>query len=171
MRKLAPIVLALALACTTSVKPPVPDGKGASGGSDDAGSPRGHGDASTPGGAGGLSSGTSTSPGASSPTAGDQKLPLELTLSQKCAEPNQTMRATAATEPRSRLGFVASYRDDNYFPDFTYVEAAMNPTGTYTWSWVVKPDTPRGEALVTVVAAKEGRGGARKARFRVADSC
>lgn len=168
MRKIALLLLALVVGCTSSTGTRSANPKAVSPGADstERSSPAAD-DSLTPGATGSPSRGISGSP--SDP--GTQEFPLELTVAPACATRNQTMRATAVTEPQTRLGFVASYSDDNYVPDFTYVESAANPTGTYTWIWVLKPDTPLGEGLVTVVAAKEGRGGARKARFLVAEKC
>lgn len=100
-------------------------------------------------------------------------MPLEVTLSKTCARPGDQMQATAETLPRSKLAFTAHYEedDDGYVPDFQYVEDEMNPTGTYTWTWVIKPSVDPGEALVTVVAAKDDKGASYNAPFRVSRSC
>jgi len=105
--------------------------------------------------------------------AAHNTMPLDVTLSATCARPGDTMHATAETPPSSKLAFTAAYEEDDhgYVPDFHYVEDEMNPTGTYTWTWVIKPNIDPGEALVTVVAAKNDKGASFNAPFRVARSC
>lgn len=96
---------------------------------------------------------------------------LSVTLSAACATPGQTMQATAVTEPGSKLAFAAGYSDNDFVPNHAYVPGEANPTGTFTWSWQITPTTPRGDAVVYTVAAKEDRGASYKSPFRVADSC
>lgn len=98
-------------------------------------------------------------------------MPLTVSLSASCAQPGQTMRATAETLPGSKLAFVAAYSDNDFVPNFTYVPAEGNPTGTFTWAWEITPTTPRGDAMVNVVSSKGKKGASFKAPFRVADSC
>ncbi|MDX1450225.1 MAG: hypothetical protein R3246_14325, partial [Acidimicrobiia bacterium] len=102
-------------------------------------------------------------------------MPLDVTLNKECATPGTVMEATATTLPDSKLAFAASYADNDFVPNFTYVPAEGNPTGTFTWTWEITPAHPRGDALVTVVAAKRGkkqnRGASYEAPFVVADRC
>lgn len=116
-------------------------------------------------------------PGRSAGPADHNTMPLVVTLNRTCATPGTLMQATAETVHESRLAFAASYADNSFTPNFTYVPAEGNPTGTFTWSWEITPQHPRGDALVTVVAAKDGdgdedaRGASYEAPFRVADHC
>lgn len=105
--------------------------------------------------------------------AAHNTMPLDVRLSRTCARPGDQMQATAKTLPWSKLAFAANYEEDDqgYVPDFQYVEDEMNPTGTYTWTWVIRPSIDPGEALVTVVAAKDDKGASYNAPFRVSRSC
>jgi hypothetical protein len=98
-------------------------------------------------------------------------MPLTVTLGADCATPGQVMSATAETLPGSKLAFAAAYSDNDFVPSFAYYPGETNVTGTVTWTWEITPNTPRGDAVVTVVAAKEKKGASYKAPFRVADAC
>lgn len=98
-------------------------------------------------------------------------MPLSVRLNTTCAMPGQTMQATATTLEGSKLAFAAAYSDNDFVPNFTYVPGEGNPTGTFTWTWQLSPTTPKGDAVVTVVAAKDDKGASYKAGFRVSDSC
>jgi hypothetical protein len=98
-------------------------------------------------------------------------MPLRVTLSATCATPGQAMQATAETLPGAKLAFAAGYSDNDFPPNFTYVPGEGNPTGTFTWTWEITPTTPRGNAVVMVVAGKDDQGASYKAPFRVANSC
>ncbi|HVL33031.1 MAG TPA: hypothetical protein VM600_05555, partial [Actinomycetota bacterium] len=64
-----------------------------------------------------------------------------------------------------------AYSDNSLVPDFSYVPAEGNPSGTFTWTWVIRPDIPPGESLLTVVAAKGNKGASYDRPFRIARSC
>lgn len=98
-------------------------------------------------------------------------MPLQVTLSRSCVRPGEEMQATAVTLPASKLAFAAAYSDNSIVPDFTYTPAEANPTGTFTWTWVIRPTIPPGDALVSVVAAKDDRGASFEAPFRIARAC
>lgn len=97
-------------------------------------------------------------------------MPLEVTMAN-CMKPGDTAEATAISSKGAKLAFTASYRDNNFVPDFTYIEGSANPTGTFTWRWLLRPDTPPGDALLTAVAAKDGKGASFDHPFRVARTC
>jgi hypothetical protein len=98
---------------------------------------------------------------------------ISLSLNATCATPGQTMRAEVATIPGATLALTSYYESNNgYTPDLQYVPGEADPSGTFTWTWVLKPDTPLGRAKVTALAGKSGRGGASASRyFLVARSC
>lgn len=119
----------------------------------------------------GSGAGEGSGSGAGGAHDGRNTLPLEVTLNRSCARPGDVMQAEAVTVPEALMGFAAAYSDNDYAPDFTYVPAETNVTGTFTWTWTLKPDTPKGDAELTVLAAKGDRNSTVRVPFRVAASC
>jgi hypothetical protein len=97
-------------------------------------------------------------------------MPLEATINRTCARVGDEMSSTATTVKNAQLAFSAGYTDNSLVPDFTFVPKESNPTGTYTWTWVIRPMRP-GPANLSVVASKDGKGAAYNIPFRVAEKC
>lgn len=104
--------------------------------------------------------------------ASHSNIPLTVRLSSECVTPGGTMSATAETVKDAGLGFTAAYPDNTQVPDFTFVPRNANPTGTFTWTWTVKPTIPPGDALLTVVAYTDNEHSATYDKpFRIARAC
>lgn len=103
--------------------------------------------------------------------AAENTMALRVTLNRTCARVGDDMEAIAVTEKGSKLAFAAAYSDNTLVPDFTYVPGDANPTGTYTWRWIIRPDISPGDAILTVVASKGQRGATFNQPFRIATSC
>lgn len=117
----------------------------------------------------------STASGSPSPLpsgpAAHNTIPLTVSLNRLCARTGDEMRAVVATLAGAQIALAAAYSDNTLVPDFTYVPKDANTTGTYTWAWVIRPDVPEGDALLTVVVSKEGKGASYNQPFRVARTC
>jgi hypothetical protein len=98
-------------------------------------------------------------------------MPLAVTMQRSCGVPGDTMSAKAVTVPGASLSFAAAYSDNSLPPDFHYVAFAENTSGSFTWTWVLRPTIPPGDALLVVVAAKGNRGASFNLPFRVARAC
>lgn len=98
-------------------------------------------------------------------------LPLDVTLNRHCARRGDTMEAKAVSPPDTTFAFAAAYSDNDLIPDFTWVRGEANPTGTFTWTWVIRPTIPDGAAQLTVVASKDDKGASWNEPFRIASSC
>lgn len=95
---------------------------------------------------------------------------LKATINRTCARVGDEMSSTATTEKGAQIGFSAGYADNTLIPDFFFVPKDSNPTGTATWTWVIRPMRP-GPANLSVVASKDGKGAAYNIPFRVAERC
>lgn len=99
-------------------------------------------------------------------------MPFAVIMSATCARPGDQMRVDVVTLAGAQVGFAAAYSDNNVVPDIFWVRGEANPTGSVTWTWVIKPTTPPGDAWLEVVAAKKpNKGATYEGRFRVAASC
>jgi hypothetical protein len=109
---------------------------------------------------------------ASKAGAQDHSLPLTVTLNKTCAHPGDTMIAKATTVPHATMAFVASYAKRTT-PDYTWVPDDANASGSFTWTWILRPDVPKGAAQLKVVAglASENRGATDTKPFVVALTC
>lgn len=99
-------------------------------------------------------------------------MPLTVTLNRTCAEHGDEMVSEAVTTAGAQLTFAAGYSSSNDLPpDFEYVPKEANATGSHTWRWVIRPDIRPGDAILSVVASKEGKGASYNIPFRIAASC
>jgi len=98
-------------------------------------------------------------------------MPLDVKLNRTCARVGDDMSAAATTLPGAQIAFAAAYSDNTLVPDFTYVPKDENATGSYTWRWVIRPDIPEGDAILTVVVSKNGKGASFNQPFRIAHTC
>lgn len=177
MRRL-PLILVLSLAAACGRGPTTPNRTGevaASGSSptatatatDASGAPTtGSSNGTTPAAKGSKKTGGFPSPGPNPRNT----LPLTVTINRKCAKPGDEMSSTATTVKGAQLAFSAGYADNSLIPDFTFVPKESNVTGTYTWTWVIRP-MRSGDAMLSVVASKEGKGAAFNIPFKVAQAC
>lgn len=97
-------------------------------------------------------------------------MPLTVTLARDCVPPGGEMRAHVQTLPRAKLAFGVVY-DDGGPPDYVPSLVKADDEGRYTWTWVVRPTAPEGDALLSVVATKGDKGGSYDQWFRVSPSC
>lgn len=127
--------------------------------------------------------GIGSHPGSSAPSAKattpaskggahDRSLPLTVTLNKSCAHPGDTMIAKATTVPHATMAFVASYAKRTT-PDYTWVPEDANASGSFTWTWILRPDVPKGAAQLKVVAglSSQNRGATNTKTFVVALTC
>jgi hypothetical protein len=126
------------------------------------------------GGTAGATAGSSVEPNPFVPSPGPARhntMPLRVTLNRHCARAGDQMAATAQTLEGAALGFAAAYSNNDIAPDFTYVSGEANPTGTFTWTWVIRPTIPAGSAFLSVVAEKAPKGASWDEPFRIANEC
>lgn len=103
--------------------------------------------------------------------------PLSVSLSATCVERGDELLVTATSTKNAGLGFAAGYSkpppgQPKTVPDFMYFDHESNPTGTITWSFVIRPTIPYGPGVVKVVAnGADGRGAFVALDIEVAPSC
>lgn len=108
----------------------------------------------------------------SNPTVKVNDFPLAMHLNTACATPGSKMQAMVVTVPASQLAFASYYTADNsYTPDIAMVPSESNVSGSFTWTWILKPTTPLGQAVVKVLAAKNQKAASATGYFRVARTC
>lgn len=103
--------------------------------------------------------------------------PLTVALSATCVQRGDELIVTAETLPDSGIGFAVGYSEppegaERFVPDYAYFDRASNPTGTISWSFVVRPTTPHGPGVVKVVASTpDGRGAFASLEIEVTETC
>lgn len=103
--------------------------------------------------------------------------PLTVSLNRTCIQRGDELIVTATSTKRAGLGFAVGYSKppegaDRFVPDYAYFDHESNPTGTLSWSFVVRPTTPLGPGVVKVVAnGADGRGAFVSLDIEVSASC
>ncbi len=102
----------------------------------------------------------------------NNNMPLKVTLNKTCARRGDRMEVVAVTLPGAQVGFAAAYSDNNTVPDIFWVRGEANPTGTVTWTFLIKPTTPEGDGWLEIVAAKKpNKGASYSGTFRISNAC
>lgn len=122
----------------------------------------------------------SVSFGTAPPPAGNKRkdwAPLSVTLNTTCLDRGEELIVTATSDPFAGIGLAVGYSKpaegtQKMIPEYAYFDHESNPTGTITWSFVVRPTIPYGPAILKVVVnGKDGRGSFDSIDFEVSNAC
>ncbi|HVL82136.1 MAG TPA: hypothetical protein VM840_11170 [Actinomycetota bacterium] len=96
---------------------------------------------------------------------------LDVAVVPRCGTPGTRMRAVIETEPNVIIGIATEYASYAE-PDMPGAPAYSDPRGRYEWTWILRPETPRGPAFLKVAAGRSGVGeAAAEVPFMVAEAC
>ena len=112
--------------------------------------------------------------GGSGATAGSRyanTMPIQVRVLPPCATRGTTMRAVVETKPHVIVGIATEYAS-SYRPDMPGAPMYTDDDGRLEWTWVLRPDTPLGPALLKVAAGRAGVGeAAAEVPFTVMEDC
>ena len=103
--------------------------------------------------------------------------PLAVEVNRTCLDRGDEFVVTVRTEKRASVGLAVGYSDssedsERIIPDYHFYPRDTNPTGTVTWSFVVRPSVPYGPAILKVlVSGSDGRGAHEEVDLMISPSC
>ena len=121
------------------------------------------------------STGTGSAPGSGTKGGSDGQpppLPVAVELANACVRPGGSQTVTVRTTPESTVGYDTTWSDGKNGMTGGYGGTGNGhaPTGTWTHSFTVGPQAPKGNATVTGIGVNmSGSTGQAKADFTVAD--